>query len=60
MGTLLTILLVLFVTLAIIVKVTEKYGKPLEPEQQARLSKAIVFLIVIGLIVQAVRMLLGH
>lgn len=60
MGTLLIILLILFVTLAVVVKVTEKHARPLEPEQQARLWRAIVILIVLSLIIQAVRMALGY
>ncbi|UYM17375.1 hypothetical protein [Endozoicomonas euniceicola] len=42
---LLTILMLLFATLMIIVMVTEKYGKPMDNEKQAKWSKIIMILL---------------
>ncbi|AMO55270.1 hypothetical protein [Endozoicomonas montiporae] len=42
---LLTILMLLFATLAVIVMVTEKYGKPMDNEKQAKWSKIIMVLV---------------
>lgn len=42
---LILILVVLFVALALVVKMTEKHGKPLNPEQQQRYSKVIMVLV---------------
>ncbi len=58
MHNLLAILLVLFAALAIVVKVAERYGKPLEPAQQARLWRVLVVLIVAGLIMRLIQQLL--
>lgn len=55
MGTLLMILLVLFVALALVVKFTERFGTRLEPEQQAKLWRVLVVLIFASLIIQFVR-----
>lgn len=55
MGTLLTILVVLFVALAIVVKVTEKHGKPLQPEQQAKLWRWLVILIFASLVIRLIQ-----
>ncbi|MET4693231.1 hypothetical protein [Endozoicomonas lisbonensis] len=42
---LLTILMLLFATLMVIVMVTEKYGKPMDNEKQAKWSKIIMILV---------------
>ncbi len=55
MGALLTILLVLFVALAIVVKITEKYGKPMEPEQQSKLWRILIILIFISLFARLIQ-----
>lgn len=55
MATLLIILLCLFASLALVVKLTEKHGKPLEPEQQAKLSRIFIVLLAVLLVAQAVR-----
>ncbi len=48
---LLTILLVLFVSLLILVTLAERFGKPMDPEKQAKLSK--IALILIGVLLVA-------
>ena len=42
---LLTILMLLFATLMVIVMVTEKYGRPMNNEKQAKWSKIIMILV---------------
>lgn len=42
---LILILMVLFAALALVVKLTEKHGKPLDVEQQQRYSKVIMVLV---------------
>lgn len=59
MGNLLTILLVLFVALAVVVKLTEKYGKPIAPELQSKLGRWIIILVFASLIIQLVRYAMG-
>lgn len=59
MATLLTILLVLFVALAVLVKLTEKHGKTMEPEQQSKLWRVLVVLIFVGLIIRLIQYALG-
>lgn len=51
MTNLFLILLCLFAALAIVVKVAERYGKPLEPEESQRMSK--ILWVLIGLIMAA-------
>ena len=55
MGTLLTTLLVLFVALAVVVKLTEKHGTRLEPEQQAKLWRILVVLVFASLIIRLIQ-----
>ena len=52
---LLTILLVLFISLYILVKLTERYGKPMEPEKQAKWSKIALILIAVLLVVRLLK-----
>lgn len=47
MGNLLLILLILFVTLAVVVTLAERYAKPVEEKDQAKFSK--ILLVLIGL-----------
>ena len=47
---LILILVGLFAALAIVVKITEKKGKPLDPEQQQRYSKIIMVLVFLTLL----------
>lgn len=47
---LILILVVLFAALAVVVKITEKKGKPLDPEMQQRYSKIIMILVFLTLI----------
>ena len=49
MGNMLTILLILFVVLAVVTKLTEKYASPIDAEQQSKLSRIIVILIFVML-----------
>ncbi|WP_101760594.1 hypothetical protein [Oceanicoccus sp. KOV_DT_Chl] len=51
MSNLLLVLLVLFISLAIVVKLTERFGKPMEPEQQSQLSRVAMILIALLLLV---------
>ena len=53
MTSLFLILLCLFVTLAVVVKIAERYGKPMEPEESQKLSKIIMILVGILLLVTA-------
>lgn len=59
MGNLLIILGCLFVGLLIVVKLTEKHGKPMEPEQAAKLSRTAMILISILLIGGILRSCVG-
>ena len=45
MGNLLFILICLFAALWLVIVVAERYAKPLEKEQQAKLSRILVILI---------------
>ncbi len=47
---LILILVALFAALAIVVKITEKKGKPLDAEQQQRYSKIIMVLVFLTLL----------
>ena len=47
---LLMILLVLFASLYVVVKLAERYGKPMDPEQQAKFSKIAIILMGIMLV----------
>ncbi len=50
MGNLLFILICLFAVLALVVWFAERYAKPLEKAQQARLSRIIIVLIMLLLV----------
>jgi len=53
--TLIIILLVIFAVVALMVILGERYAKPMEPEQQAKLSKIAMFacfLLIIGVIIR--------
>lgn len=55
MGNLLLILFCLFAGLGLVVFVAERYAKPLEREQQAKLSRifvVLVFLLLLGRVLQ--------
>ena len=52
---LITILVVLFITLYVVVKLAERYGKPMTNEQQQRYSKWIVILVAIMLLASVIR-----
>jgi len=54
MEALLIILVCLFAGLFVIVKLTEKHGKPLEPEQQAKMGRFFMILVGIFLVVKAI------
>ena len=58
MGNLLLILLLLFASLAILVKVTEKRAKPLDADQQSKLSRIIIILVLIMLVARLVQYLI--
>jgi threonine/homoserine/homoserine lactone efflux protein len=55
MGTLFTILVCLFAALFVVVKLTEKHGKPLEAEQQQQYSKIIMVLVGVMLLAAAIK-----
>lgn len=55
MSTLFIILVVLFAVLAIVVKIAERYGKPMTKEQQSKLWPIIIFLVFAGLIMQLIQ-----
>ncbi len=55
MGNLLTILLILFVVLAVVVTLTEKYASPLDGEQQSKLSRIIIILIFVMLVARLIQ-----
>ncbi|MFT5579399.1 MAG: hypothetical protein ACI9WS_002158 [Paraglaciecola psychrophila] len=59
MNNLFLILLVLFAVLALVVKVTERYAKPIAPEQQSKLSRIIIILIFVMLTARLIQFLLG-
>lgn len=52
---LLTILLILFITLFVVVQLAERYGKPMDPEKQSRLSKIALILIAILLVTRLLK-----
>ena len=55
MGNLLLILAVLFAVLIVVVKLTEKYAKPVEGEQDSKLSRIIMVMIMLLLIGQLIQ-----
>ena len=52
---LITILVVLFVALFVLVKLGERYGKPMTAQQQQQYSKWIVILVGIMLVASVIR-----
>lgn len=59
MGNLLLILLCLFAGLGLVVFVAERYAKPLEKEQQAKLSRIFVVLVLVLLLGRVLQHYLG-
>lgn len=59
MGNLLIILGVLFVALIVVVKVTERYAKPMEAEQQSKLSRIAMILMALLLLAGLMRQCTG-
>jgi hypothetical protein len=57
MGNLLIILLLLFVSLFVLIKVLEGRAQPLSNEQQGRLSRWIMILVFISIVLAFVRTL---
>ncbi|MGK0441091.1 MAG: hypothetical protein ACJA0N_000887 [Pseudohongiellaceae bacterium] len=55
MATLFTVLACLFAALFVVVKLTEKHGKPLEAEQQQQYSKIITVLVGVMLLATAIK-----
>ena len=47
MSNLILILVGLFIALALVIKITERHGKPVSTEQQGKFSRIIIILIVI-------------
>lgn len=54
MESLLIILVCLFAALFVMIKLTEKHGKPLEPEQQSKLSRIFMVLLVVFLLARTI------
>lgn len=59
MGNLLLILMCLFTGLALVVFVAERYAKPMEKEQQAKLSRILIVLIIVLLLGRVLQHYLG-
>lgn len=59
MTNLLLILVVLFAALFLVVKLTERFSKPLQAEESQRLSKIIIFLVAATMLASAVKFLMG-
>lgn len=59
MQTLFTILAVLFLALFVVVKLTERFGKPMEAEESSRYGKIIIILLVILAIAQVIKFSMG-
>lgn len=59
MESLLIILVCLFAALFVVVKLTEKHGKPLEPEQQSKLSRIFIVLLVVLIVARAIQYFAG-
>ena len=55
MANLVLILLVLFISLVVLVKLTEKRAKPMSPEQQAKLSRWLMPLVFLMLLAGLLR-----
>ncbi|MBL4827958.1 MAG: hypothetical protein JKY66_09650 [Spongiibacteraceae bacterium] len=59
MGNLLLILLCLFGALAVVVFVAQKYAKPIDDKQQAKLSRVFIVLVFVLLVGRFIQYLLG-
>jgi hypothetical protein len=59
MNNLFLILLLLFAALALVVTLTERYAKPIAPEQQSKLSGIIIILIFVMLAARLIQYLLA-
>ncbi len=55
MGNLLLVLGVLFVVLIIVVKLTEKFGKPIDEQQQSKMSRIAMILMMLLLVFGLIR-----
>ncbi|WP_175404524.1 hypothetical protein [Endozoicomonas atrinae] len=55
---LISILVLLFITLFVVVKLTELHGKPLTNEQQSKLSKIAMVLIFVMLVAALIKSLM--
>ncbi len=53
MTTLFLILITLFLALAIVVKLAERFGKPMSPEESQQMSKIIMVLVGLVLLASA-------
>lgn len=59
MQTLFTILAVLFLALFVVVKLTERYSKPMDAEESNRYGKIIIVLLVILAMAQVIKFAMG-
>lgn len=59
MEALLIILVCLFAALFVVVKLTEKHGKSLEPEQQSKLSRIFMILLVVLVLARTIEYFVG-
>lgn len=55
MGNLLIIVGVLFIALVIVVKLTERYAKPVDQQQQAKMSRLAMVLIMLVMVLALIR-----
>lgn len=55
MGNLLIIVGVLFIALFIVVKLTERYAKPVDQQQQAKMSRLAMVLMLLVLVMALIR-----
>lgn len=55
MGNLLIIVGVLFIALFIVVKLTEKYARPVDQQQQAKMSRLAMVLMLLVLVMALIR-----
>lgn len=59
METLLTILAVLFIALFVVIKLTERFSKPMDAEESNRYSKIIIILLVVLAVAQVIKFAMG-
>lgn len=59
METLLTILAVLFIALFVVIKLTERFSKPMDAEESSRYSKIIIILLVVLAVAQVIKFAMG-